>query len=398
MDGPVQRIFKLNLIIMRILGFYPTQKFKKIYKLYAYAVYVSFTIPVPTLAAVHLIVGENIDLVQFGDSSFIIFQVGCFIFKLVPFIFNAEEVRKSIYMLEWPIFNNYSKKQEVIIEKCVKICKRNTWLFLGFCVCTFLSWSVTPFFGSVHKFPIEIWLPFKPTSNEKRYVLTFIFIFLGVGNGAVSNGVIDPLVSGMACFAATQLEVLKGDLENLGAEAEEILRSKCDIENQELAEKFKNNIIYAKIGKCITHHTAIIKFIQHYEKIYSSVVFTQFMAAAVVICVSCLQLSMVEPFTFTFFAMISFLLTMLLEIFLYCYFGSILYEESNCLTSAIYMGTWYEYDLKSKKALIILMERSKKPITVTAGKILDLSLVTFTTILRRAYSLLAVLQNYQIDM
>ena len=44
------------------------------------------------------------------------------------------------------------------------------------------------------------------------------------------------------------------------------------------------------------------------------------------------------------------------------------------------MGTWYEYDLKSKKALIILMERSKRPIIVTAGIILESSLVTFTTV------------------
>jgi hypothetical protein len=45
------------------------------------------------------------------------------------------------------------------------------------------------------------------------------------------------------------------------------------------------------------------------------------------------------------------------------------------------MGRWYEYDLKSRNALILLMERSKRPITVTAGKILDLSLVTFTTVI-----------------
>jgi hypothetical protein len=44
------------------------------------------------------------------------------------------------------------------------------------------------------------------------------------------------------------------------------------------------------------------------------------------------------------------------------------------------MGEWYKYDVASRKALIILMERSKKPMIVTAGKILDLSLVTFTTV------------------
>lgn len=44
------------------------------------------------------------------------------------------------------------------------------------------------------------------------------------------------------------------------------------------------------------------------------------------------------------------------------------------------MGTWYDYDIKSKKALIILMERSKRPITLSAGKILEMSLDTFTMV------------------
>jgi hypothetical protein len=45
------------------------------------------------------------------------------------------------------------------------------------------------------------------------------------------------------------------------------------------------------------------------------------------------------------------------------------------------MGNWYEYDISSRKALLILMERSKRPVVITAGKILNLSLETFTTVI-----------------
>jgi hypothetical protein len=44
------------------------------------------------------------------------------------------------------------------------------------------------------------------------------------------------------------------------------------------------------------------------------------------------------------------------------------------------MSEWYIYDVKSKKALITLMERSKQPITVAAGKLVELSLITFVTV------------------
>jgi hypothetical protein len=54
--------------------------------------------------------------------------------------------------------------------------------------------------------------------------------------------------------------------------------------------------------------------------------------------------------------------------------------QNNTLSSAIYMSKWYEYNVTSKRALIILMERSKRPMIVTAGKVFDLSLQTFTTV------------------
>jgi hypothetical protein len=44
------------------------------------------------------------------------------------------------------------------------------------------------------------------------------------------------------------------------------------------------------------------------------------------------------------------------------------------------MGNWYDYDIKSQKDLALLMERAKRPIVVTCGKILDLSVVTFTMV------------------
>nr|QUP79576.1 odorant receptor 16 [Monochamus saltuarius] len=58
------------------------------------------------------------------------------------------------------------------------------------------------------------------------------------------------------------------------------------------------------------------------------------------------------------------------------------------------MSDWYNYDEKSKKALLTLMERAKRPMTVTAGKLMEFDLQTFTTVIRRSYSLLAVLKNY----
>jgi hypothetical protein len=44
------------------------------------------------------------------------------------------------------------------------------------------------------------------------------------------------------------------------------------------------------------------------------------------------------------------------------------------------MCKWYDYNTESKRALLILMERTKRSINVSAGKVLDLSLDTFTMV------------------
>lgn len=42
---------------------------------------------------------------------------------------------------------------------------------------------------------------------------------------------------------------------------------------------------------------------------------------------------------------------------------------------SIYMGKWYEYDIKSRKA--ILMEGAIRPMQIIAGKLLDASMNSF---------------------
>jgi hypothetical protein len=105
-----------------------------------------------------------------------------------------------------------------------------------------------------------------------------------------------------------------------------------------------------------------------------------------------------EAFDVNFVITVNYLGVLFFQIFFYCYYGTMLIEEvmfekflqylsltlllfqNNTLSSAIYMSKWYEYGVTSKRALIILMERSKKPMVVVAGKVFDLSLQTFTTV------------------
>nr|QNH68042.1 odorant receptor 17 [Apriona germarii] len=86
-------------------------------------------------------------------------------------------------------------------------------------------------------------------------------------------------------------------------------------------------------------------------------------------------------------------LTMILQVGMYCWFGHNMIASSDNINDAIYMSNWYEAEHSLKKSIMIFMEKCKKPVVLTAGKIFPLSLVTFTSIIRLSYSYLAVLQT-----
>ncbi|KAJ8974562.1 hypothetical protein NQ317_007333 [Molorchus minor] len=126
-------------------------------------------------------------------------------------------------------------------------------------------------------------------------------------------------------------------------------------------------------------------YVKDLETAYSFVVFSQFIASIIVICISLLQLSIVSG---------AILDDVSLDGTFHVHYtnGNFFYtaitepnctksckKRSNSVINSIYMSDWYNFDDKSKKALLTLMERAKRPMKMTAGKLLDLSLDTFAT-------------------
>ncbi|XP_063912022.1 odorant receptor Or1-like [Zophobas morio] len=353
--------FSINIYIMRAFGLYPPEK------------------PTRKSRILNFIFGEEIDQMRIGDNGFLVAETACQITKLMPFVMNGSRIKRCIHYLEDFSFE-VKEDKEKFLEKWVKTCQRNSKVFLGSIIAGNVSWAVKPFLVQERQLPVDVWLPFNLMENNIVYFLVFALLTLGVGYVSIASAAIDPLIGGLCGLASGHIQVLKNNLQYL---------NQCTADSESL----KIFITRRNVKDCINHHNIILNFVKEYECCFSSIVFSQFAGSVVVVCFCCLQLGKIPPMTLNFFIMVSYLTILLVQIYFYCYYGTILYEESNSIINAVYMGNWYDYDAESKRDLILLMERSQRPIVVTAGKILDLSVTTFTTILRRSYSLLAVLKN-----
>ncbi|XP_033207409.1 odorant receptor Or2-like isoform X2 [Belonocnema kinseyi] len=70
-------------------------------------------------------------------------------------------------------------------------------------------------------------------------------------------------------------------------------------------------------------------------------------------------------------------------------------NEGNNISDCIYNGKWYEFPVRSKKLLLMIMKKSSEPCQFTAGKIYTYSMQSFATVLKTSMSYFTVLSSFQ---
>ncbi|XP_018329676.1 odorant receptor 43a-like [Agrilus planipennis] len=94
-----------------------------------------------------------------------------------------------------------------------------------------------------------------------------------------------------------------------------------------------------------------------------------------------------------FFRQIIYMGAMVYQLGIYTSYGNEITLKSGDVLQGIYFSDWVPRSLEFKKTMLMNMARLKKPIYFTIGKFSPLTLATFVSILRAAYSFFAVLKS-----
>lgn len=78
--------------------------------------------------------------------------------------------------------------------------------------------------------------------------------------------------------------------------------------------------------------------------------------------------------------LIAYFMCMVAEIFVPCYYGTVLIDKSKELTDQIYSSNWINQKWKYKQAMMIFVERTLRPIRIRAGGLFLLNLQTFLSV------------------
>ncbi|KAI4502478.1 hypothetical protein M0802_002390 [Mischocyttarus mexicanus] len=129
------------------------------------------------------------------------------------------------------------------------------------------------------------------------------------------------------------------------------------------------------------------------NSIFTTMIMLQFSISSIVLCLTVYRMSKTEIASVEFLWVVSYLASMFMQIFLYCWFGNEVILKSIQIGDMFYEMDWTSLGTDIVKIIPIIMSRSTRPIEMRSGHIIVLSAQSFTSILNTSYSAYNILQK-----
>ncbi|XP_018364804.1 PREDICTED: odorant receptor 22c-like [Trachymyrmex cornetzi] len=222
---------------------------------------------------------------------------------------------------------------------------------------------------------VEMDLPF---DTNQRFVYGSVIIIQFLHLLLCSNvmGVFNALLINLILHIGGQIDILRESLKGI------------------VPKKDKDSSSHFTVNEVIKKHQKIITFSEHIEHLYSYIAMVLFVSDILVICClgSTIVASIGRPDVLkNIIRVLLFYFVMNMEAFVFCFAGEYLSAKNKSIGDAAYASLWYESDSRTNRIILFLIMRSQNELTITIGKIMNLSLEQFTSIIKTSVSYISVL-------
>ncbi|XP_037943035.1 odorant receptor 83a [Teleopsis dalmanni] len=290
----------------------------------------------------------------------------------------------------------------------------NKWIKI-YVYCCFIGtifWLILPIAYGDHSLPLRCWYPFdykEPLIYETMYFFQAIGQLQVAAAFSASSGfhmVLAILISGQYDILYCSLKnVMATAYINLGASRSELKKLS---ESQVIADKepsqyycsveLQNNEILnttftttgtaenfysafrAAFKSCVQHHRYIIKALQKMEYFYNPIWFLKTGEVIFLMCLVAFVSVKSTTANSSFMKIVSlgqYLLLVAWEMLIICYFGEIIYLNSQRCGEALLRSPWYLHLREMKMDFLLFLLNSQRTFKLTAGKIYVLNVDRF---------------------
>ncbi|XP_015432327.1 PREDICTED: odorant receptor 4-like [Dufourea novaeangliae] len=220
--------------------------------------------------------------------------------------------------------------------------------------------------------PISDWVPYD-LSSRKVHMISLLHQTFGLmicANASVAN---ETLIAGLMIQVRAQFEIFCHRARSLPVSLLEVQRNSVSIEDLENKRK-------KILRELVQHHLEIYKFAETVNAIFQYTIFLQFMISSTVLCLSIYTMSTADSFDVNFVWTFSYLCCMLMQVYLYCWFGNEVTLKSMQVSDAIYEMDWTTLPVNIMKDLLMIIKRSKRPFRMSSAHIITLSTDSFMAV------------------
>ncbi|XP_039281550.1 odorant receptor 23a-like isoform X2 [Nilaparvata lugens] len=163
-----------------------------------------------------------------------------------------------------------------------------------------------------------------------------------------------------------------------------ILSGEVDI----LGEACKQTKSYDQLRRNVQQHVLLISLMNDVQSILSFIVLDMFVTCEFMLCLCSFQIYQIYSTTSFVSLMknICMLAALIVHEFVYFFFGQRLVSKTQDLHRSVYFCEWYNETKSFKNSMNIVHLRMNKPFTILAGKIIPVTLASFITCLKAAFS------------
>ncbi|KAI4464842.1 odorant receptor [Holotrichia oblita] len=311
--------------------------------------------------------------------------------KLLGYLYSRQTFLSMLRHLKNPIFQDYSIELEHHLTKILRLSILITKLYRVSCAIVVILFCVYPIFDNAI-------LPTPVPFDTGRYTfIMYIIESLALLIAAWNNFCLDTLSVCLMGLAISQFDILKEKFVNFKQ-----IATKTSLENKRFnieselwkLESNTDNIIKHTLTNCIIHHNALIRFVNQIETIFSFGLLAQLLGSIIVICNTGFFLLLVSPASLQFGMLFSYFITMMAQLMLYCWYGNEIMLKSTEIGESCYLSDWYTCNLSVRKSIFIVMERSRRPLVISALKFSILSLTALTSVCYRPFVILSIWFNW----
>ncbi|CAK9817343.1 Odorant receptor Or2 [Anthophora plagiata] len=377
-------------------GMWPDQaKHKRLYYLYGIS---SFMILLVSSLATELayLYTNWADYDEIISGATILMTNCTYALKVVVVVLRHERIKDLLNITEKKLFIRNNDKHERIVAYYTwqGIFHHITYQILGIVAIMFFTCAaiMNLIARTYQLLSIKAWYPYNVTISP-AYEFTLLHQIVGITVGCINNVAIDSFITGFIITACCQLTLLSCNISSINytAEKEFVARADDIVANKTILKTYHE--LYEDLKICIEHSKLIFDFSRKIQDTFNVVIFFQLLVNCMILCLLAYNISQPKYYVLSdLFGFFMYMCCMIYQIFIYCWHGNELYLHSINVCFAAYVNNWWHNSKEFKHALIVIMSRVQRPIILTVGNIMELSLENFVLILRTSYSIFTVLK------